>query len=87
MTKKLSVQHPTANLPRGRQCSHDLLALRNTEAHIFPPHRFTETHTNPVGVMSLVSAALKGLETEFKLLIVRERDTELLITPLKEENM
>lgn len=24
MTKKLSVQHPTINLPRGRQCSHDL---------------------------------------------------------------
>lgn len=33
MTKKLSVQHPTANLPCGRQCSHDLLALTHTQTH------------------------------------------------------
>lgn len=33
MTKKLSVQHPTTNLPHGRQCSHDLLALTHTQAH------------------------------------------------------
>lgn len=36
MTKKLSVQHPTANLPHSSECSHDLLALRHTEAHTNP---------------------------------------------------
>lgn len=89
MTKKLSVQHPTANLPRSHQCSHDLLALKHTEAHTLFLHTDLLKCTQaPGGVMSLFSAILKGRETEFKLLIVRrEGETELLIMPLKEEKM
>lgn len=84
MTKKLSVQRPAANLPHSHQCSHDLLALKHTEAHA----DLLKCTQAPQGVMSLFSAILKGLETEFKLLMVRrEGETELLIMPLTEEKM
>lgn len=84
MTKKLSVQRPTANLPRSHRCSHDLLALKHTEAHA----DLLKCTQAPQGVMSLFSAILKGLETEFKLLMVRrEGETELLIVPLTEGKM
>lgn len=80
MTKKLSVQHPTINLPHSHPCSHDLLALRHTEAHIFPStRRFAQAHTNPSGCYVTLQCNSERF-WKFKLLNCEERKAELTIT-------
>lgn len=81
---KTADEQTMADLPGGHRRSRDLLALKHSEAHTL---MYALKHTQtPEGVMPLVRANPKGLETQFKLLIVRRvRETELIIVPLKKK--